>query len=152
MKQPEFGYISSDINHLTSIPILVIVPLAILLAVSCWFRKKKKSVKEKGQSKWHLLPVGIALCFVVLVSAWGMLLYYSMNFAKPKCKEHYQQPNKFLLRSYNHGPYIKGPDIFYDFQAYRTEEFPWCPEDREAVEKMLGIYIEKEKPLENIEK
>jgi len=152
MEQPEFGYISSDINHLTSIPILVIMPLAILLAVCYWFRKKKESIKEKEQSKWRLLSVGVILCFGVLVFVCGVRLYSGMIFEKPKCKEHYQQPSKFVLRAYNHGPYIKSPDIFYDFQAYRTAEFPWCPEDREAVEKMLGIDIEKEKPLENIEK
>jgi len=148
MKQPEFGYISSDINHLTSIPLLVIMPLAILFAVCYWFRKKKKSIKEKEQSKWRLLPVGVVLCFSMLFSILVMGFYWRMNFEEPKCRKYRLGMDLYTIVVEHKEDLTNKSETFYDFIAYRERDFPWCPEDREAVERRLRIGVVKEALLE----
>ena len=78
MELPEIGYISPNINHLTSMPILLIMPLAILFAVCYWFRKRKKSIKEKGQGKWRLLPIGFIMCVSIMLSMYGGGKYFTL--------------------------------------------------------------------------
>lgn len=134
MKEPEFGYLSSDINHLTSIPILVIIPLLMLSVVYYWFRKEIKSIKEKDHSKWDLLPARLILYFVTLISVFAVSMYPSMILRGPKCKS-FIQPKKFQTTVPSYPNPHNPPKIFYDVLPQHPLELPWCPKDREAVEK-----------------
>lgn len=152
MELPEFGYIESDINHLTSIPILVIIPLLMVLAVYRWFRKEKKSIKENPQNdEWGMLFSRTVLCFVIIVSGWGMLKYGGMLGSIKHCSSF--DPD--IVGAGAH--HIQSESIFYNFNAYQIDyqEWPFCPEDKEALEARIKrvtknsaereLYLEEEK-------
>ena len=133
MKQLEFGYIVSDINHLTSIPLLVIIPLFLVFAYYDGLKKKKQFIKEKGQSRWRLLPLSVILCFVMIISGWGMLRYGGMLWNIERCRSF----NPHIVGSVGH--FIQSKSIFYNFDAQQVDYLKWpvCPKDKDALEARI---------------
>ena len=138
MMEPTYGYIETDINHWLSIPLVILMPLAVLFGLCYFFNKKRKAVKENKQSKWHLAP------FIIVISLWSFFIIfegvlYGMAWLHPNPVCRHFWPD--IVREGGNGgeSTLLYLDLIYNVEPSKIDFYEWpvCPEDKDALEAYI---------------